>query len=89
VTKSSKCGYVVCGRLGDGIALHVFGFSASRESYEPAWTPYITSDDVFDSDNQSLPWRYISNAKVSFTKEFCGIYLKDVVYPAMGRPKPR
>ena len=47
------------------------------------------SSDIFDVDGKPLAWRYISNPKGSITEEYCGLYLKDVIYPAMGRPKPK
>ena len=89
VTKSSKCASAVCGRLGDGRALPVFTCFASGDSYAPAWAPHIVCDDILDKDGQPLPWRYISNAKGSITEEFCSIYISDVLYSALGYPKPR
>jgi hypothetical protein len=89
VKKSSTSDSAFCGRLGDGRALPVFICFASGDSYEPAWTPHFVSCDIFDVDGKPLAWRCISNAKGSITEEYCGLYdFKDLMYPAMGRPKP-
>jgi hypothetical protein len=89
VTKSSKCGTAVCGRLGDGRSLPCFVCFASGDSFQPSWTPHYVSDEVFDKNGDPLEWRYISNVKGSMTEEFCCIYIEDVLYPALGYPKHR
>jgi hypothetical protein len=62
---------------------------ASGDSYEPAWAPQYVCEDILDKDDKPLAWRYISNTKGSITEEFCGIYIADILYPALGYPKPR
>ena len=89
VTKSSKTGSACCGRLGDGRALPVFVVFASGDTFDPAWAPHIVSDTIFDNEGEALPWRYISNAKGSVTDEFCALYVKEILHPALGYPKPR
>jgi hypothetical protein len=75
VTKSSKYGSVVCGRLGDGRSLPSFVCFASDDSFKPFWTPHYVSDEVLDNNGDPLEWRYISNVKGSMTEEFCSIYI--------------
>jgi len=89
VTKSSKSASAVCGRLGDGRSLPVFICYASGDFFDPEWRPHIVFEDVFDSNGAPLAWRYISNVKGSITEEYCSLYLKDIIYPALGCPKPR
>ncbi len=89
VTKSSKCASAVCGRLGDGRALPVFMCFAFGDSFAPAWASHYVCDDIFDKDGNPLAWRYISNTKVSITKDLCASYIEDVLRPALGYPKPR
>ena len=50
---------------------------------------HIVCDDILDKDGQPFPWRYISNTKGSITEEFYNLYISDVLYPALGYPKPR
>ena len=87
VTKSSKCSTAVCGRLGDGRSLPVFVCFASGETFDPSWTPHYVSDEICDKNGEPLEWRYINNLKGSMTEEFCGIYIEDILYPALGYPK--
>ena len=62
----------------------------SGDYYEPTCTPHFVSSDIFDVEGKLLTWRYINNnAKGSITEEYYGLYIKDVIYPAMGRPKPK
>jgi hypothetical protein len=89
VTKSDKCASAVCGRLGDGRSLPVYICFASGESYDPAWAPHYACDDILDKELKPLSWRYISNAKGSITEEYCADYIKHVIHPALGYPKPR
>jgi len=89
VTKSDKCAFAVCGRLGDGRSLPVFMCFASGDSYEPSWAPHNVCEDILDKDDNPLPWRYISNAKGSITEEYCAIYIETVLHPVLGYPKPR
>jgi len=74
---------------GDGRPLPVFIVFAPGDSFEPAWCLDVVSDNVLDNEGNPLPWRYISNAKGSVTDDFCALYVKEILPPALGYPKPR
>ncbi len=78
VTKSSKCGTVVCGHLGDGRSLPDFVCFAFGDSFDSSWTPHFISDDILDKNGDPLKCCYINNGKGSMTSEFCNIYIEDV-----------
>jgi hypothetical protein len=59
------------------------------DTYELAWMLHHVFSDMFDVNEKPLAWRYINNAKGSNTNEYRGIYLKDVFYLALHRPKPK
>ena len=61
----------------------------SGDSFEPAWAPHYVSDDIFDNDGKPIAWRYTNNAKGSVNEEFCCLYAKEILYPALGYLKHR
>ena len=84
-----KTSSAVCGRLRDGDSSPVFICYASGEFFDINWCPRIVFEDVFDNNGNPLAWRYFSDVKGPITKEYCGFYLRGVIYLALGYPKPR
>jgi hypothetical protein len=89
ITKLDKRGSTFCGRLGDGRALPVFIDFKPGDSFEPSWASHYVSDDILDDERKQLAWRCNINAKGSVNEEFRCLYVKEILYPALGYPKHR
>ena len=88
VTKSSGTASLVAGRTGTAKALPPFVVFSSGKSMHPDWCPAYESD-VLDAEGRHIPWRYDHNEKGSVNEAKAADYIRNIIHPAVGSPKPR
>jgi hypothetical protein len=88
VTKSSSCATAVCGRLGNGEALHLYIVFGSGKTYHPGWELHIDSN-LKNMGGHPISWRHARNDEGSLNEEGALVYLKTVLHSAFGSPPPR
>ena len=89
VTKSDACATACCGRLGDNRALPPMIVFNSGESLDANWCPGHSTPDILDKDGNPLKWIYQCNDKGSMNEAMNLHYVKNILWPALGYPKPR